>query len=104
MKNIALKALAVASLIAASLSANAVSFDSVYTLTRNNSAGSFTAVLPPHANHFCYLGKIEVEETDSGNEHARCEVFRSGTVWLLEANLGASSDADVSCTAYCYNN
>lgn len=104
MKTYAINTLAVATLVAASLSAHAVSFDSAYTLTRNNTAGDYTAVLPPHSNHFCYLSKVEVEETDSGNEHARCEVFRSGTVWLFVAELGASSDADVSCEAICYNN
>lgn len=104
MKTYAIKALAAASLVVASLSAHAVSFDSAYTLTRNNTAGDFTRVLPPHANHFCYLSKVEVEETDSGNEHARCEVSRSGSVWVFVAELGANGDADVSCSAVCYNN
>lgn len=100
----------IASLIAASVlafsatAANAVSLDSIYYQNRYNTGGSSIRVLPPHANHFCYLSRVGVRETDTGGELAMCTVYRSGTVWLLQAYLGTSSDADVYCAATCYNN
>ena len=84
--------------------AHAVSYDGYWQLFRYNTAGTSFAVLRPHANHFCYLGRVSVEETDTGGEETHCRVRRSGTVWLLEAILDKSSDADVKCGAYCYNN
>jgi hypothetical protein len=84
--------------------AHAVSYDGFWQLFRSNSAGTSFAVLRPHANHFCYLGRVSVEETDTGGEEVHCRVRRSGSVWLLEAILDRSSDADVKCAAYCYNN
>ena len=83
---------------------SAVSYDSNYTLHRHNTIGTSYAVLPSHSNHFCYLSKVGVRETDTGKELAQCQVRRSGGVWVLEARLGKSSDADVFCSAYCYNN
>ncbi len=84
--------------------ASAVSPDGEWFLQRFNTAGTFFAVLRPHANHFCYLGQVSIEETDSGGEEATCKLRKSGTVWLLEATLDKSSDADVKCRAFCYNN
>ena len=84
-------------------SAMAVSYDSSWSAYRKNGAGTTTIVLPPHAGHFCYLSKVTFEETDTSGEWASCRVRRSGTVWLLEARLGKTSDADAYCSAYCYN-
>jgi len=84
--------------------AHAVSYDGFWQLFRSNTAGTSFAVLRPHADHFCYLGRVSVEETDTGGEETHCRVRRSGSVWILEAILDKSSDADVKCGAYCYNN
>jgi hypothetical protein len=89
---------------AISIQANAASYDSVYYLNRYNTVGTSTAILPPHSNHFCFLTRVGVRETDTGSELARCTVRRSGTVWIMEAYLGTSSDADIQCGATCYNN
>ena len=96
--------ISVVTILLASTTASAVSFDSAHSTSRFNSAGTTTKVLPPHANHFCYLSSISIEETDTGGEEATCRVRRSGTVWILEARLDKSSDADAECTATCYNN
>jgi hypothetical protein len=89
---------------AVALPAAAVSPDSTYSASRTNTAGSSWVIMPPYANHFCYLSRVGVRETDTGGELAMCRVYRSGTVWVLSAYLGASSDADVYCSAECYNN
>jgi hypothetical protein len=86
------------------LGASAVSYDSVHYLNRYNTAGTSTSILPPHGNHFCALTRVGVRETDTSTEQARCTVRRSGTVWILEAYLGRSSDNDVFCAATCFNN
>lgn len=98
------KVVLLASSVLVTLPAGAVSLDSEWTLNRFNTAGTSFAVLPPHANHFCYLSKVGVVETDTGSESAQCRVRRSGSVWLFEATLGTSSDADILCSATCYNN
>lgn len=90
--------------VVASTPAFAVSLDSNWVANRENKAGTSFVVLPPNANHFCFLTTVGVRETDTSGELARCQLRRSGTVWLLEAILGASSDADVYCSAHCYNN
>jgi hypothetical protein len=58
---------------------------------------------------FCYLSRVNVENTDTTNESAECRVFRRlapFTTWRLEATLGGGGgpDADVRCSAICYNN
>jgi hypothetical protein len=47
-----------------------------------------------------------VEETDTNGERATCRVTRGNLVWTLEAILGVGveKNADVVCSAYCYNN
>ena len=85
-------------------SVHAVSPDGSWFLQRFNTAGTFFAVMKPHANHFCYLTQVSIEETDSGNEEATCRIRKSGTVWLLEATLDKNGNADVKCGAVCYNN
>lgn len=91
------------SLALSALPAGAVSYNGTWHLTRFNSGGTAFAVLRPYANHFCYLSLMSVEETDTGGEEAKCRVRRSGSVWLLEAILDESNDADVECGAVCYN-
>ena len=82
----------------------AVSFDSSYSVSRYYYYGTSYRVLPTHANHFCYLSRVGIEETDTGGEVAQCQVRRSGTVWLLEASLLSNGDHSARCSAYCYNN
>ncbi|TVZ40260.1 hypothetical protein P886_4686 [Alteromonadaceae bacterium 2753L.S.0a.02] len=103
MKNLLLKIAFATILTSIGSVAMAASFDSWHTAERSNTAGITTKVLPPHSAHFCYLSRVVVEDTDTSNEEAECNVVRSGTVWILEARLGKSSDADVRCAAYCYN-
>lgn len=83
-------------------SANTPRLDHIRHLDRHNSAGTSFAVMPPHSNHFCYISRVGVRETDTGTEMSMCRVRRSGTVWLLEAILGRNSDQDVFCSAHCY--
>lgn len=100
-----LKALLLASLSLGALNAGAtgaVFLASEHNAQRLNSFGITTVVMQPHANHFCYLSRVGVVETDTGGERAECRARRSGVVWLLEASLGTSSDADVFCSAVCY--
>jgi hypothetical protein len=99
------KALLLASLGLTALPAGAtgaVFFAGQFNAQRLNTFGTTTVVLPPNANHFCYLSRVGVVETDTGGERTECRVRPSATVWLLEAFVGASSDADVFCSAICY--
>ena len=89
---------------AAATPALAVSYHSYWELYRLNTGGTTYAVLPTNSDHFCTLSKVGVRETDTAGELAQCRIYRSGAVWILEAYLGTSSDADVYCAAYCYNN
>ncbi len=82
--------------------ANTSTLDHIRHLDRHNVAGTSFAVMPPHTNHLCYLSRVGVRETDTGTEMSMCRVRRSGTVWLLEAILGRTSDQDVFCSAHCY--
>jgi hypothetical protein len=86
------------------LPAGAVSFDTQIFADRFNTAGTTTTIGPSHATHFCYLSGIGVEETDTAGEIAICDLSRRGSVWVLEAILGRSSDADARCAATCYTN
>ena len=111
MKNVILSSkawAAVAALTLASLSAaspaNAVSFNGTFSADRLNNVGSTFANMTASATTFCYLSRIQVTETDTGAETAECKITRGPIVWVLEAILGASSDADVRCSAICYNN
>ncbi len=84
------------------VNANQPRLDHIRHLDRHNVAGTSFAVMPPHRNHFCYLSRVGVRETDTGTELSMCRVRRTGTVWLLEAILGRNSDQDVFCSAHCY--
>lgn len=98
------QALVLVSAVALAPDAQAVSYHSEWHAQRTNTVGTTTIVLPPNASRFCYLSRVSVVDTDTSGERAQCRVRRSGTVWLLEAYLGTSSDADVYCSAICYNN
>jgi hypothetical protein len=82
----------------------AVSLNSSWSATRYNTVGTSFVNMSPSATTFCYLSRVGVNETDTGGELATCRVTRGAVVWTLEAILGTSSDADVYCSAYCYNN
>jgi hypothetical protein len=71
---------------------------------RTNTVGSTFFNMTASASTFCYLSRVGVRETDTAGELAQCQVVRGPIVWTLYATLGASSDADVYCSAYCYNN
>jgi len=90
-------------IVLASFSVNAASYDSVHYISKYNSGGTSTKVLPIHSKHYCALSRVGVENTDTNREMARCNVRRAGAVWILEAWLERSSDADVQCGAVCFN-
>lgn len=69
--------------------------------SRSNTAGTTTQTMTATANSFCALAKVSVEETDTGGESATCDIGISGSYFVLQAILGASSDADIGCQAYC---
>lgn len=75
-----------------------------WSLTRSNTAGTYYAVMSSSTATFCFLTGVKVEETDTGGEYARCQILEQNGRWVLEAGLGANSDADVSCQARCYTN
>jgi hypothetical protein len=82
----------------------AVSFNSIYSISRLNTAGAAYVNMTRSNNTFCYLSMVAFEETDTGGEWAMCRLIRGSVVWTLEARLGTSSDADAHCSAICYNN
>jgi hypothetical protein len=75
-----------------------------HSVCRSNSAGQSFVTMAPSASTFCYLSNVNIQETDTGGESAQCTLLRGYDYWYLSANLGASSDADVCCTAHCYSN
>ena len=91
-------------LLLGSVPAWAVSPNGIWTANRFNTAGSSFVNMSASATTFCYLSRVGVENTDTDGELATCRVTRGSVVWTLEAILGANNDADVSCSAYCYNN
>lgn len=84
----------------------AVSYDSSLTIDRYNIKGTSFKVGPKFSGNFCYLSKVGIRETDTSKELATCHIKDTGPknnrVWILEATLGTSSDADVFCSAICY--
>ena len=74
---------------------------SVFSQDRFNTGGTSTRGLQPHSTHFCYLSRVGVANTDIEAESATCNVKQSGAVWILEAILGESNDANVFCSATC---
>jgi len=86
------------------LPAAAVSPHSNWFATRYNTVGSSFVNMSPSGSTFCYLSRTAVVDTDTASEKATCRVTKGAVVWTLEAVLGASSDADVECSAICYNN
>lgn len=99
--------LLLSSLALSSLPAMAVSYDSSYIADQYNTPGTDTRVLPPFANHFCYLSMVEMDKLDTEQNLARCRVTTQNGSWILQATLGngaGADDADVVCRAVCYNN
>jgi hypothetical protein len=91
-------------LLLGSVPAWAVSPAGSWSAFRTNTVGSTFFNMTASATTFCYLSRVGVRETDTAGELAQCQVVRGPIVWTLYATLGASSDADVYCSAYCYNN
>lgn len=92
------------SLALSALPAQAVSFHSTRSVTRSDDGGTSFRNLASSATHFCFLSRVGVENTDEDGESAICQVKRGGRFWRLEATLGEDNDADVFCSAICYNN
>lgn len=74
-----------------------------------SSPGESFRIGPRYANHFCYLSKVQFEETDSRNEYAQCWVRRgpNGFFWLLSARVNPTpfqqgNDAKATCSFICY--
>ena len=97
-------ALVVSSLVLTALPAGAVSYVGTWSLNRYNTGGTSYVNMTPSASTHCVLSRVGVVETDTGSESAQCRLIRGTYVWVLEAVLGTSSDADVYCSASCYNN
>jgi hypothetical protein len=80
-------------------------FGVIFNADRVNDEGSTFEFGPSVASHFCYLTRVGVENTDTSGETATCHVSPSdGTqdaIWLLEANLNESDDADIHCSMIC---
>jgi hypothetical protein len=92
-------------LVLSALPAAAVSFNRETCRDRTvNTAGTTQAELTPIATTFCYLSRVNVENTDTSGETAECRVVRGAFVWFLRSILGQSDDANVRCCAICYNN
>jgi hypothetical protein len=91
-------------LLLGSTPAWAVSPAGNWSAFRQDTIGTTFFNMTASATTFCYLSRVGVRDTDTGGELATCRVTRGPIVWTLEASLGASSDADVYCSAYCYNN
>lgn len=91
-------------LVFGSMSAHAVSYDSGYQVARYNTKGYTSKRMATHSSHFCFLTNVEIQETDTGGESARCFIGWGSGNYYLHAMLGKSSDADVSCHATCFNN
>ncbi len=72
-------------------------------LARNNTEGTSSKNLSPHETSLCFLTKVGFTDIDTGAEKAHCAIEADGSVWQLRAYLGASSDADVICSARCYS-
>jgi len=55
-------------------------------------------------NRFCMLSQVMVEDTDTANESAGCDVIiNANGRWLLRAKLqDPSKDANVTCSAKCF--
>lgn len=88
----------------AAFPAGAVSFNSTWSASRFNVVGTTFQNMSASATTFCYLSRVGVTETDTGGERATCRVTRGPIVWTLQAIMGTSSDADIECSAICYNN
>lgn len=82
----------------------AVTFDTQATVEKHNAGGVAYANLSYTSSAFCFLTQVQVEDTDAHAESARCRLVKGATVWVLEAYLGRSDDADVICSAVCYRN
>ena len=102
MKNKIANIIVIFSLTLATISANAISFLGDWTVHKNDSGHNITYLVPKN-NNFCFLTRVEFEDTDTKNEYARCRIYETVGYWWLEAKLGKSSDADARCTAMCYS-
>lgn len=91
-------------LVLSALPAAAVSFNSIWSVNRINTGGETSKKMTPSNTTFCYLSKVGVENTDTTGEMATCQIILDDGYWVLQAVLERSDDADVECSAICYNN
>jgi hypothetical protein len=61
---------------------------------------SNTIQMWPIEKSFCFLTKVDLEDIDERNEHARCRIQTNSTHWELEAK--GDSDANAFCDARCF--
>lgn len=93
-----------ATLVLTALPAGAASYAGNYSVSRYNTAGTSYKNMTYSSSTHCFLTTVGAREIDTGSESSTCRAYRGPIVWTLEATLGASSDQDVWCSAYCYNN
>ncbi len=72
-----------------------------YYRSQSNSEGRSDLEMTSRTRSICFLTEVQIAETDTNGETARCKVYASGDSWKLEAVLGDTSDADVWCRARC---
>jgi hypothetical protein len=84
--------------------AGAVTFNNSFSVSRSNIIGSSFINMTNRNTTFCYPSKVGFENIDEGGERAICRVTRGAVVWTLEAILGQNDDANVFCSAHCFNN
>jgi hypothetical protein len=103
MKYFALKLTLILAISLSSAQSQAVAYSGTWTQNKNNEGQAWTEMRNKNT-HFCYLSKVQFEETDTDGEWARCRVWRGTNSWFLEAKLGKSQNADAFCSATCYSN
>ena len=95
---------------ASEIAANAVGASemnySIKSYSVSNNGGSKYVekrMVANNGKNFCMLIKVKMENVDSGDETAECDIDYGGkSRWLLQAILGEpNNDANVSCQAIC---
>ena len=94
-------------LVLSALPAEAVSLNGFYSVERKNSGGESEKQMTHFSTTFCYLSKVGLENTDTTDEMAACQIIlKPDGYWWLQAVLERANadDADAECAAICYNN
>jgi hypothetical protein len=68
-----------------------------------NTAGTTFNIMQSTSDHFCFLTRVGIRETDTIGVRGVCRIVTASGYWVLQARLlGGDSNADVVCTARCY--